>query len=260
MRRGVTGRSALTGQVAVVTAAGQGIGEASALTFAREGAVVAVVDVNADEARRVVTSIEENGGQAFALETDVTMSDRVDAMAREVVSRCGRIDILVNGVGGWHDIQPVSDITDEEWHRLISLNLSSAFYCSRAVVRTMIEHKSGRIISITSNAGIAPSPNAPSSLPYSAAKAGLIGMTKLLARDLGPDGITVNCVAPGTTLTPRVRKARDAESIERIAATAPMRRLVEPQDAAEATLFLASKEARYITGVTLKVNGGKLIS
>jgi NAD(P)-dependent dehydrogenase (short-subunit alcohol dehydrogenase family) len=254
------GRSALLDHVAIVTGAGQGIGEAIAHTFAREGAAVGVADVNADEARRVVISIEENGGKAFALEADVTKSNQVDAMASDVVSRFGRIDILVNGAGGWREIQPVCDITNDEWNRLISLNLTSAFYCSRAAARTMIEQKSGRIISITSNAGIAPSPFAPSSLPYSAAKAGLIGMTKLLARDLGPHGITVNCVAPGTTLTPRVRKARDAESLKRIAASVPMRRLVEPQDAAEATLYLASKEARYVTGVTLKVNGGKLIS
>lgn len=253
-------RNVLVGQVAVVTAAGQGIGEAIALTFAREGATVAVADINADEAGRVVSSIAENGGQGFALETDVTKSDQVEAMIRDVVSRCGRIDILVNGAGGWHEIQPLGDITDDEWHRLISLNLTSAFYCSRAAARIMVKQKSGRIVSIASNAGIAPNPNAPSSLPYSAAKAGLIGMTKMLARELGPDGITVNCVAPGTTLTPRVRRARDAKSIERIIANVPMRRLVEPQDAAEATLFLASKEARYITGVTLKVNAGKLIT
>lgn len=256
----MAGRDALAGEVAIVTGAGQGIGEAIATTLAREGATVAVVDIDAGEAARVASVITDAGGKALALETDVTKSDQVDNMVGDVISHSGRVDVLVNGAGGWHRIRPVTDVTDEEWHRLIALNLTSAFYCSRAVARSMIEQNSGRIVSITSNAGIAPSPNAPSSLPYSAAKAGLIGMTRLLARDLGPHGITVNCVAPGTTLTPRVRKARDPESIERIAATAPMRRLVEPRDAAEATLFLASSAARYITGVTLKVNGGKLIS
>lgn len=253
-------RGKLSGKVAIVTAGGQGIGEAIAKTFAREGAKVAVVDINAEDAGRVTNEIVAIGGQAFALTVDVTRSDKVDAMVSDVVARCGSIDVLVNGAGGWQHILPITEIEDEEWERLITLNLTSAFYCTRAVARTMIENRRGRIVSITSNAGIAPSPQVQSSMPYAAAKAGLIGMTKQLARDLGPHGITVNCVAPGTTATQRVRKARTRESLDRIASTNPLRHLVEPQDAAEATLFLASDEARYITGVTLKVNAGKLIS
>jgi 3-oxoacyl-[acyl-carrier protein] reductase len=255
----VTDGGRLDGDVAIVTGGGQGIGAEIGRTFGREGATVAVVDINATEAGRVTGEIVGCGGKAFALTADVTKSDKVDDMVAEVVGRCGTVDILINGAGGWHRIQPVVEITDEEWDRLVTLNLTTAFYCSRAAARIMIEKKSGRIVSIASGAGIAPSPVAPSSLPYSAAKAGLIGMSKLLARDLGPHGITVNCVAPGTTLTPRVRKARAQADIDRIAATNPLRRLVEPVDAAEATLFLASREARYITGVTLQVNAGKLI-
>jgi 3-oxoacyl-[acyl-carrier protein] reductase len=127
------------------------------------------------------------------------------------------------------------------------------------VAKIMMEKKQGRIISIASGAGIGPSPFAPTSLAYGAGKAGLIGFSKLLARDLGAYGITVNTVTPGTTLTPRVRKVRDAASIERIAARNPMKTLVEPQDCAEAVLFLASTESRYITGVNLKVNAGSII-
>jgi 3-oxoacyl-[acyl-carrier protein] reductase len=256
----MTGGGRLAGDVAIVTGAGQGIGEEIARTFGREGATVAVVDIDGGHAGRVAEAITAAGGKAFALTVDVTRSDKVDAMVADVVAHAGTVDILVNGAGGWHRIRPLVDISDEEWDEVVSLNLTTAFYCARAAARVMIENESGRIVSIASGAGIAPSPVAPSSLPYSAAKAGLIGMSKLLARDLGPHGITVNCVAPGTTLTPRVQKAREPADIERIAATNPLRHLVEPEDAAAATLFLASKEARYVTGVTLPVNAGKLIT
>jgi 3-oxoacyl-[acyl-carrier protein] reductase len=123
----------------------------------------------------------------------------------------------------------------------------------------MIEKKKGRIISIASGAGVGPNPYAPSYLPYGAGKAGLIGFTKLLARDIGVYGITANTISPGTTLTPRVRKVRDAASIEKIKAQNPMRCLVEPEDTAEAALFLASDAARHITGINMNVNAGNLI-
>lgn len=250
----------LAGDVAIVTAGGQGIGEAIARTFAREGATVAVVDINTAEADRVAGEIASAGGKAFAMTVDVTKSDKVDAMVADVVKRCGTVDILLNGAGGWTRIQPLVEIPDEEWLRIVELNLHSAFYCTRAVVKVMIANGGGRVISLASNAGIAPSPVSRSCLPYVAGKSALIGITKFMANDLGPHNITVNCVAPGTTLTPRVRKARDQATIDRLIATNPLRRLVEVEDAAEAALFLASKAARNITGITLQVNAGKLIT
>jgi NAD(P)-dependent dehydrogenase (short-subunit alcohol dehydrogenase family) len=250
----------LAGDVAIVTAGGAGIGEAIARIFAREGATVAVVDINTADADRVAGEIAAAGGKAFAMTVDVTKSDKVDAMVAEVVKRCGKVDILLNGAGGWTRIQPLVEIPDEEWLRLVELNLHSAFYCTRAVVRVMIENGGGRIISLASNAGIAPSPVSRSCLPYVAGKSALIGITKFMANDLGPHNITVNCVAPGTTLTPRVKKARDQATIDRLIATNPLRRLVEVEDAAEAALFLASKAARNVTGITLQVNAGKLIT
>lgn len=254
---GESGR--LAGSVAIVTAAAQGLGEAIAKGFAREGATVAVVDINRGELERVADEIEAAGGTASAQVVDVTRSAEVDRMVADVVERYGTVDILLNGAGGFHRFSPITEITDDEWERVITLNLTSAFYCSRAAARVMMEKKFGRIISISSGAGLAPNPHAPSYAPYGAAKAGVIGMSKLIARDLGPYGITVNCIAPGTTLTPRVKKVRDAESLEKIAAMNPMRHLVEPEDTAEAALYLASKEARYVTGVTLMVNAGNLI-
>lgn len=254
---GESGR--LAGSVAIVTAAAQGLGEAIAKCFAREGATVAVVDINQGELERVAGEIEAAGGTALIQVVDVTKSSAVDRMVADVVDHYGTVDILLNGAGGFHRLSPITEIADDEWERVIALNLTSAFYCSRAAARVMVEKQFGRIISISSGAGLAPNPHAPSYAPYGAAKAGVIGMSKLIARDLGPYNITVNCIAPGTTLTPRVKKVRDAESIAKIAAMNPMRHLVEPEDTAEAALYLASKEARYVTGVTLMVNAGNLI-
>lgn len=255
----MTGAGRLSGSTAIVTAAGQGLGEAIAKIFAREGASVAIVDINLPEAKRVGAGIEATGGSALVLEADVTSSQEVAGMVKAVLDRWGTVDILVNAAGGFHRFAPITDISEEEWDRVITLNLKTAFLCAQAVAKTMMERKKGRIINIASGAGIAPNPHAPSYLPYGAGKAGLIGFTKHLAKQLGPYGITVNAIAPGTTLTPRVRKVRDAASIETIAAMNPMRCLVEPQDTAEAVLFLASNESRYITGVTLNVNAGNLI-
>lgn len=255
----MAGAGRLSGLTAIVTAAGQGLGEEIAKTLAREGASVAVADINLAEAQRVGAEIEAAGGMALVHKADVTRSAEVTAMVEAVLARWGTVDILVNAAGGFDRFAPITDISDEEWDRVIDLNLKSAFLCSRAVAKAMMERKRGRIINIASGAGVGPNPYAPSYLPYGAGKAGMIGFTKLLARDLGPYGITVNAVSPGTTLTPRVRKVRDAASIEKIASQNPMRCLVEPQDTAEAVLFLASGAARYVTGITLHVNAGNLI-
>jgi len=255
----MAGTGKLSGSTAIVTAAGQGLGEAIAKTFAREGAAVAVVDINLPEAQRVGAEIEAAGGSALVLQADVTRSQEVTAMVKAVVDRWGTVDILVNGAGGFHRFAPITDISEEEWDRVIDLNLKTAFLCTKAVAGIMMEKKKGRIISIASGAGVGPNPYAPSYLPYGAGKAGLIGFTKLLARDIGVYGITANTISPGTTLTPRVRKVRDAASVEKIKAQNPMRCLVEPEDTAAAALFLASDAARYITGINMNVNAGNLI-
>jgi NAD(P)-dependent dehydrogenase (short-subunit alcohol dehydrogenase family) len=249
----------LSGSVAIVTAGGQGIGESISKIFAREGASVAVVDLNATEAERVRGEIERAGGKAIALPADVTRTDAVNAMVKSVVDRFGTVDILVNAAGGFHQLAMIADITDEEWDRVITLNLKTCFLCSRAVAPIMMERKKGRIVNIASGSGIAPNPFAATYLPYGAAKAGVINFSKVLGRDLGPYGITVNAISPGTTATPRVIKVRDEASRRKIAEQNPMRTLVEPQDTAEAALFLASPEARFITGVNLTVNAGNLM-
>ena len=255
----MAGNDRLKGKVALVTAAGQGLGEEISKKFASEGAVVAVADINGTEVRRVGAEIEAAGGKALALQADVTRAQTVKDMVRQVLERWQTVDILVNAAGGFHQFAPITEITEEEWDRVITLNLKTTFLCSQAVAPVMMEKKKGRIINIASGAGIAPNPHAPTYLAYAAGKAGVIGFTKILARDMGPYGVTVNAIAPGTTLTPRVRKVRDAASIERLIATNPMRALVEPEDTAEAALFLAADTSRYITGVTLNVNAGNII-
>lgn len=249
----------LNGSIAIVTAGGQGIGDSICKTFAREGASVAVVDVNGAEAQRVAREIEASGGKAIPLQTDVTRTEAVAGMIKAVVDRWGTVDVLVNAAGGFHQLASITEITDEEWDRVITLNLKTCFLCSRAVAPIMMERKKGRIVNIASGSGIAPNPFAQTYLPYGAAKAGVINFSKVLARDLGPYGITVNAISPGTTATPRVVKVRDEASRRRIADQNPMRCLVEPEDTAEAALFLASPEARYITGVNLTVNAGNLM-
>ena len=249
----------LAGHVAIVTAAGQGIGEAIAKTFAREGARVAVVDLNRAEAERVASEIGAAKGEAVPFETDVTVTEAVSKMVKTVLERWGTIDVLVNAAGGFHRLAPITDISDEEWDTVMKVNLKSTFLCSRAVAPTMIERRKGRIINIASGSGIAPNPYAQTYLPYGAAKAGVINFSKVLGRDLGQYGITVNSISPGTTATPRVVKVRDAESMKRIAEQNPMRTLVQVEDSAEAALYLASPEARHVTGVNLNVNAGNLM-
>ena len=255
----MAGLGRLKGKVALITAAGQGLGETISKMFAAEGAAVTVADINQAEVQRVGSEIEAAGGKAQVLKVDATRAQEVRDMVAKTLERWRTVDILVNAAGGFHRFAPITEISEEEWDRVITLNLKTTFLCTQAVAPAMMEKRSGRIINIASGAGIAPNPHAPTYLPYGAGKAGVIGFTKVLARDMGPYGVTVNAIAPGTTLTPRVRKVRDAASIEKLIATNPMRALVEPEDTAEAALFLASDAGRYITGVTLNVNAGNLI-
>ena len=249
----------LKDKVAIVTGAAQGLGEEIAIEFAKQGANVVIIDINEKEAKRVKNLICKKNLHVDLFITDVCDSKAVNKAIDIIDVKYKKIDILVNAVGGFDKLEPIENIDDTEWLKVIDLNLNSAFYCTRAVFPCMKKNSSGRIINISSGAGLAPNPHAPSYIPYGASKAGILGMTKLLARDAGEFGITVNALAPGTALTPRVKKVRDAKSIENIAKKNPMRNLIDPVDCAKAALFLASEDARYITGVTMMVNAGNLI-
>ncbi len=250
----------LAGAAAIVTGASAGIGETTAITFAREGARVALVARNAGELERVAAIIRAAGGSALAVKADVTRAADVEAMVKSVMDQWGRIDVLVNAVGGWHSQAPVTDFAEADWDEIIDLNLKSAFLCIRAAAKVMVAQKSGRIINMASQAGLGPNPATHSNIAYACSKAGVIALSKHLARQLGPDGITVNTVSPGTTLTPRVAKVWDLPTQAKKAAANPLRCLVTPQDSADACLFLASNEARHITGMNLNVNAGAAMS
>jgi NAD(P)-dependent dehydrogenase (short-subunit alcohol dehydrogenase family) len=239
------------GRVAYVTGGGHGIGRASALRLASEGGRVAVSDHDADAARRVAEEIVEAGGAAWATSCDLTDRTSVDASFAEALDRFGRLNVLVNAAGGDWNEPGLEDIPDELWGRKLDLNLTGVFRCIRAALPTLIASGPGSsVVSIGSINGSV----AISGFPYSAAKAGLMNLTRNLARRFGPQGVRFNLVSPGTTRT-RNWQRRD-EDLRSIARLIPLGRVGEPTDIAAAVTFLASDDAAWVTGIDLPVDGG----
>ena len=250
----------LVGAKAIVTGGSGRIGEFIAKTLAREGAFVAVAGRNLQNAQQVVSEIERSGGTALAIQVDVTRSQEVAEMVKEILDRWGAIDILVNNAGGFYKTSSFIEITEDDWNFMMDLNVKSVFLCSREVAKHMIERRKGKIINIASQAGISPYPQRASYLPYGVGKGAVLGFTKHLAKELGPYGITVNAVSPGTTLSSRgSRVPGNTPNYRKIAEMTALGRLPEPQDSAEAVLFLSSESSRCITGVNLSVHSGALI-
>jgi 3-oxoacyl-[acyl-carrier protein] reductase len=245
----------LNGKTALVTGASRGIGRAIALELARQGASVAVNYSGSEEkARLVVEEIQKNGGEAFAIQSDVSSEDSVKSMIKEVISTFGSLDILVNNAGITRD-NLLMRMKEEEWDAVINTNLKGVFNCTKAATRQMMKQRSGRIINIASIVGVSGNPGQAN---YVAAKAGVIGLTKTTAKELSSRGITVNAVAPGfieTDMTDALEGDVKDEMLKQI----PLSRLGRPEDVAAAVRFLATDEASYITGQTLHVDGGMVM-
>ena len=244
------------GKTAIVTGGGQGIGRAICLAFAREGADVAAVDINAESAAAVAREIEALGRRSLALTTDVCDLDQVTGMTQQVIAELGHVDILVNNAAVVGLVGRFWEMPLDYWHRSINACLYGTMNCSKAVLPHMIERGSGRIISIASDAG---KTGEPGSAPYAAAKAGIMGFTRSLAKEVARYGITVNSVSPANTRTPSFNKLVTPELAAKMMKRYPLGRFGEPEDIANAVLFLASDAASWITGQVYSVNGGYFI-
>jgi 3-oxoacyl-[acyl-carrier protein] reductase len=241
----------LTGKVALVTGAAQGIGKAVALLLARNGADLVVSDINLEKAQETAKEIQAIGRKALAVKVDVANLRDVERMVQAVLEQLHQIDILVNNAGITRD-KLILRMTEEDWDAVIDVNLKGTFNCTKVVIRHMSKQKSGKIVNIASvvgemgNAGQA---------NYSASKAGVIGFTKTIAREFAQRGINVNSIAPGYVETP-MTNALPEKVKEELKRMIPMERLGRPEDIAEAVLFLVSASSNYITGQVLNVNGG----
>ena len=250
------------GKVALISAAGAGIGRATAMIIAREGGTVVGVDVEPAALDRLTADVTAAGGRALALRADALDAAAVEGVVKRAVDAHGRIDILVNAVGGSTIVSrpaaALDELTLEEWQKLLHFNLTGTFLVSHAVVPVMKRQGAGKIVNLSSIAGRGLSRE--SSSAYATAKGGIIALTRKLAFELGPHGITVNAIAPSLTLSERIRPHWEKRSAEVQAAEIkriPLGRVATPEDQARVICFLASADADFVTGVTIDVTGGQ---
>jgi 3-oxoacyl-[acyl-carrier protein] reductase len=244
----------LTGQAAIVTGAAKGLGRAIAVTLAHCGAKVACIDINTDSLAETVNTIRNAGGIAEPMACDVTDGNRVSEVVEEVVKLWGGLQILVNNAGITRD-NMVMRMKDDQWDAVININLKGTFLFTRAAAKPMMKGRQGRIINIASVSGLMGNPGQAN---YSASKAGVIGLTRTVARELAGRNITVNAVAPGFIATD-MTAALGEDILQEVRKQIPLARLGDPQDVADAVLFLASSAAAFITGHVLTVDGGLTI-
>lgn len=251
-------------RVAIVTGGGSGIGRAICVNMAKEGAKIAIPDINLNGAQETADMIKREGGTGIAIKTDVTKKPEVQAMVFDVVGAYGRIDILVNNAG--IDIKgAVTELEESTWDKIMNLNLKGVFLCAQAVLPSMIERRYGRIVNISSMAG---KTGEPFTSPYCASKFGVIGFTQAVALEVGQHNITVNAVCPGPVETELIKqsvaqsaklKGMGPEEFFQsfFVDPTPLGRIAQPLDVARAVVFLTSDEAEFITGSTLNVSGGR---
>lgn len=248
----------LLGKVAIVTGAGKGIGQATAILFAREGARVVLANQTEASASQTLRAIRDQGGEAMVVEVDVSDHGQVVRLMDETQRSYGRLDILVNNAGVYYQGTAL-DVLDEHWDRVLAVNLTGAFYCSKEAIPLMRDSGGGTIVNVASEAGLVVIPG---QVAYNVSKSGLIMLTKSMAVDHARDNIRVNCVCPGTTYTPLVEAAlaRSGDPVaarRQLESSRPADRLGEPQEIAEGILYLASDASPYATGAVLSIDGGR---
>lgn len=243
----------VAGKTTIITGGAQGIGLAISQRFARDGAKVAIWDIDEAAAQRTADELVAAGGKAIACRVDIADRAQVDAAIAAVREAFGPISILVNNAG-ISNIVPFLDMTEEQWDRMITINLKGVFHCTQAVIPDMLAAGWGRVVNVSSSSTQS---GAPYMSHYVASKGGVIGMTKALALEFADKGITFNNVPPGFIDTPLLRATLNDAAIEAQIEGSPMKRIGRPEDIAAACAFLASEDAGYITGHTLSVNGGR---
>ena len=244
----------LSGKVSIITGAAQGIGQATAQKFAKEGAKVACCDINLDAVQETVDLITKAGGEAIGFKVDVTKKDSIAAMVEGVMAKWGRIDTLVNNAGIVQDAQ-FKKMSEEQFDRVIDVNLKGVYNCTKAVVDIMLQQNSGVILNASSIVGIYGNFGQTN---YAATKFGVIGMVKTWARELGRKGIRANAICPGFVETP-ILASMPEKVIRMMEDRVPMGRLAKPEEIANTYAWLASDEASYINGAVIEVSGGVTI-
>ena len=240
----------LKNKVALITGGGSGIGEATVLRFAEEGAKLVINDVDEDDAKRVAAKVKAQGGEVLVCVADVCNKHEVESMVSQALKRFGRLDILVNNAGINRD-SFAKKMSEEQWDSVIAINLKGTFLCAQAALGPMMEQKSGRIINTASIGALGNI----GQVNYSASKAGVIGLTKTLALEGARYNINVNCVSPGATNTSMTANM-PAEIVAKVKERIPLKRFAEPKEIADMHVFLASDESTYITGQVIFVDGG----
>lgn len=245
----------LNDKIAIVTGASQGIGETIAIEMAKSGANVFCLARNKEALDSTIKKIISNGDKASAYSCDISDNEQFNNIVTDIFKEFGSIDILVNNAGITNDAL-LMRMSNDQWDRVLNINLKGSFTCTRSVIRYMMKKKSGRIINITSIVGLTGNTGQAN---YAASKAGLIGMTKSIAKEVASRGITANCVAPGWIETSMTEQLSD-DVKNKFLSQIPAGKIGHPKDIANTVIFLASKEAQYITGQTITVDGGRIIN